>query len=254
STPAYSVMPRHPPGSVRPTPTSSSSPRILATSDNCTAHSRRRASSLAWSGVMSVSAGPSDDTTMRTWPLCVGCTMTVISVMLVHLRHVRFAWRQPRWVHPSHHLAPPPRTYLLGDADLDPSGAHAFDDASHGYEIPVPAALAMPPMDAVAGTEPCSHASPPRLGQQSSHHQTGLIIGVGRAIVIRVARLPPILRAGERQLAQLLSHTLHLRPQRLVLFAPPLGLGAGGVTLLLQRLDAVQQRQGGLNNAPLIRA
>src|SRR5690606_17675875 len=78
--------------------------------------------------------------------------------MLVHLRHVLFAWRQPRWVNPSHHLAPPPRTYLLGDADLDPSRAHAFDDASHRYEITVPAALAMPPIDAIAGTQLCSHA------------------------------------------------------------------------------------------------
>src|SRR5690606_34979268 len=95
-----------PPGSVRPTPTSSSSTRILTASANPTAHSRRRAKSLASPGGMSVSAGPSADTTMRTWPFCVGCTMTVISVMLVHLRHVLFAWRQPRWVHPSHHVAP----------------------------------------------------------------------------------------------------------------------------------------------------
>src|SRR5690606_29480971 len=73
----YDLLQRHassPPGSVMPTPTSSSSIRILTASANPTAHSRRRASSLASSGVMSVSAGPSDDTTMRTWPLCVGCT------------------------------------------------------------------------------------------------------------------------------------------------------------------------------------
>src|SRR5690606_23294391 len=155
----YDLPQRHassPPGSIRPTPTSSSSSRssrILTASAFPTAHSRRRARSLASSGVMSVSAGRSADTTMRTWPLCVACTMTGISVMLVHLRHVLFAWRQPRWVHPSHHLAPPPRTYLLGDADLDPSGANAFDNASHRYEITVPAALAMPPIDAVAGTQ-----------------------------------------------------------------------------------------------------
>src|SRR5690606_4707503 len=153
------------PGSVSPTPTSSSSPRILTASANPTAHNRRRARFRASSRVMSVSAGPSADTTMRTWPLRVGCTMTAISFMLVHLRHVLFAWRQPRWIYPSHHLAPPPRTYLLGDADLDPSGANAFDNASHRYEITVPAALAMPPIDAVAGTQLCSHASPPPLRQ-----------------------------------------------------------------------------------------
>src|SRR5690606_38747900 len=153
------------PGYVSPTPTSSSSPRILTASATPTAHSRRRARSLASSGVIYASDGPSAETTTRTWPFCVGCTMTVISVMLVHLRHVLFAWRQPRWVHPSHHLAPPPRTYLLGDADLDPSGANAFDNASHRYEITVPAALAMPPIDAVAGTQRCSHASPPPLRQ-----------------------------------------------------------------------------------------
>src|SRR5690606_36020282 len=54
-------------------------------------------------------------------------------------------------------------------------------------------------------------------------------------------------------IAQFLDQPLHLRSQKLVLLLPPLGLGAGGVKLLLQRLDAVQQRQGGLNDAPLIR-
>src|SRR5690606_38050327 len=105
------------PGSVRPTPTSSSVPSILTASANLAAHSRRRARPLSSSGVIYASDGPSAETTARTWLLCVGCTMPVISVMLVHLRHVLFAWRQPRWVHPSHHLAPRPRTYLLGDAD-----------------------------------------------------------------------------------------------------------------------------------------
>src|SRR5690606_11760629 len=73
---------RHAPGSVSPTPTSSSSTRILTASAIPTAHSRRRARSFASSGVMIVSAGPSADTTMRTWPLCVGCTTTVISEVM----------------------------------------------------------------------------------------------------------------------------------------------------------------------------
>src|SRR5690606_28282567 len=54
------------PGYVSPTPTSSSSPRILTASASPTAHSRRRARSFASSGVMSVSAGPSDDIRTRT--------------------------------------------------------------------------------------------------------------------------------------------------------------------------------------------
>src|SRR5690606_24108685 len=39
--------------------------------------------SFASSGVMIVSAGPSDDIRMRTWPLCVGCTTTLVSYTLV---------------------------------------------------------------------------------------------------------------------------------------------------------------------------
>src|SRR5690606_16912865 len=65
------------------TPASSSSSRILTASASPTAHSRRRARSRASSVVMSVSAGPSADTTMRTWPLCVGCTTTMVSYTLV---------------------------------------------------------------------------------------------------------------------------------------------------------------------------
>src|SRR5690606_37868243 len=67
------------PGSVSPTPTSSSSPRILTASAFPTAHSRRRARSRASSRGKIASDGPSPDTTMRTWPLCVGCTMIVMS-------------------------------------------------------------------------------------------------------------------------------------------------------------------------------
>src|SRR5690606_2201415 len=75
------------PGSVRPTPTSSSSSRILTASAIPTAHSRRRARSLASSGVIYACAGPSDDIRMRTWPLCVGCTTTLVSYTLVMLVH-----------------------------------------------------------------------------------------------------------------------------------------------------------------------
>src|SRR5690606_35044062 len=87
--PFYDLLQSHassPPGSVSPTPTSSSSSRssrILTASAFPTAHSRRRARSLASSGVMIVSAGPSADTTMRTWPLCVGCTTKLVSYTLV---------------------------------------------------------------------------------------------------------------------------------------------------------------------------
>src|SRR5690606_6649437 len=73
-----------------------------------------------------------------------------------------------------------------------------------------------------------------RLAQHPPHHQTGLIIGVGRAIVIRVARLPPVPRGGARSLVQVLYHPLHTRPQLLVLLLPPLGLGAGGGELVFQ--------------------
>src|SRR5690606_15872051 len=62
-----------PPGYVSPTPISPSSPRILMASAMPTAHSKRRASSFASSGVMIFSAGPSADTRTRTWPLRVGC-------------------------------------------------------------------------------------------------------------------------------------------------------------------------------------
>src|SRR5690606_25256883 len=74
---------RHAPGSVSPTPTSSSSTRILTASAIPTAHSRRRARSLASSGVIYACAGTSDDIRMRTWPLCVGCTTTMVSYTLV---------------------------------------------------------------------------------------------------------------------------------------------------------------------------
>src|SRR5690606_5902520 len=36
---------------------------------------------------MIVSAGPSADTTMRTWPLCVGCTTKLVSYTLVTAPH-----------------------------------------------------------------------------------------------------------------------------------------------------------------------
>src|SRR5690606_20844778 len=67
------------PGYVSPTPTSSSSTRILTASAIPTAHSRRRARSLASSGVIYASDGPSAEKTMRTRPFCVGCAMIVMS-------------------------------------------------------------------------------------------------------------------------------------------------------------------------------
>src|SRR5690606_34860549 len=82
----YDLLQRHvssPPGSVSPTPTSSSNPRILTASAIPTAHSRRRARSLASSGVIYASDGPSAETTTRTWPLCVGCTTKLVSYTLV---------------------------------------------------------------------------------------------------------------------------------------------------------------------------
>src|SRR5690606_7870638 len=91
--PFYDLLQSHassPPGSVSPTPISSSSSRssrILTASAFPTAHRRRRARSLASSGVMIVSAGPSADTTMRTWPLCVGCTTKLVSYTLVTAPH-----------------------------------------------------------------------------------------------------------------------------------------------------------------------
>src|SRR5690606_15935006 len=143
----------------------------------------------------------------------------------------------------------------------DPSGANAFDNASHRYEITVSAALALPPIDAVAWTQLCSHASPPRLGQQSPHHLLGLFQPDGATLFVKVSGDSPIVVGFIGSHVQVISNPLHPSPQHLVLFAPPLGLGASGVTLLLQRLDAVQkrqgglngQRQGGLNDAPLIR-
>src|SRR5690606_3413518 len=133
-----------------------------------------------------------------------------------------------------HHLAPPPRTYLLGDADLDPSGANAFDNASHRYEITVPAALAMPPIDAVAGTQRCSHASPPRLGQQSPHHLLGLFQSDGATLFVEVSGDSPIVVGFIGSHVQVISNPLHPSPQRLVLFTPPLGLGAGSGELVFQ--------------------
>src|SRR5690606_32978365 len=74
----------------------------------------------------------------------------------------------------------------------------------------------------------------PPLRQHPPHLQKGLTIGVGRAIVIQVARLLPVPRGGARSLVQVLYHPLHTRPQRLVLLLPPLGLGAGGGELVFQ--------------------
>src|SRR5690606_36805951 len=57
--------------------------RILMASASPTAHSRRRTRSLASSGDISFTDGPSDDTRMRTWPLRVGCTTKLVSYTLV---------------------------------------------------------------------------------------------------------------------------------------------------------------------------
>src|SRR5690606_2185254 len=73
-----------PPGYVSPTPISPSSPRILMASAMPTAHSKRRTSSLASSGAMIFSAGPSADTRTRTWPLRVGCTTILMSYTLLN--------------------------------------------------------------------------------------------------------------------------------------------------------------------------
>src|SRR5690606_40792463 len=119
----------------------------------------------------------------------------------------------------------------------DPSGANAFDNASHRYEITVPAALAMPPIDAVAWTQLCSHASPPRLGQQSPHHLLGLFQPDGATLFVKVSGDSPIVVGFIGSHVQVISNPLHPSPQRLVLFAPPLGLGEGGGELLSQPLD-----------------
>src|SRR5690606_4732983 len=91
------------PGSVRPTPTSSSVPSILTASANLAAGSRRRARSRASSRGKIASDGPSPDTTMRTWPLCVGCTTTVTSVIPPIMPHPPAPCLEP-------HATRPPQT------------------------------------------------------------------------------------------------------------------------------------------------
>src|SRR5690606_22957198 len=117
----------------------------------------------------------------------------------------------------------------------DPSGANAFDNASHRYEITVSAALALPPIDAVAWTQLCSHASPPRLGQQSPHHLLGLFQPDGATLFVKVSGDSPIVVGFIGSHVQVISNPLHPSPQRLVLFAPPLGLGKCGGELLSDR-------------------